>query len=169
MACPTVGVLGEAPEMGERGRVSTQKHRRRAGTGIKALVSVSLCWEGFTHRGKRQNLEVWVSLCWDLLLLPCCFFFCLKFGGVVCFLCRDAYREGIVNFRVSLFCPLNVHPARDIPGPEAWSLPQPPIAQTKALWAEPCAPLPLTPTRKLGNQVVRPNNPRIRGLGLVDP
>ena len=25
MTCPTVGVLGEAPEMGERGRVSTQK------------------------------------------------------------------------------------------------------------------------------------------------
>lgn len=32
--------------MGERGRVSTQKHRRRAGAGIKALVSVNLCWEG---------------------------------------------------------------------------------------------------------------------------
>ena len=38
--------LVRPPEMGERGRVSTQKHRRRAGAGIKALVSVNLCWEG---------------------------------------------------------------------------------------------------------------------------
>ena len=43
MACPTVGVLGEPPEMGERDKVSTQKHRRRAGAEIQALVSVILC------------------------------------------------------------------------------------------------------------------------------
>ena len=112
MACPTVGVLGEPPEMGERGEVSTQKHRRRAGAEIQALVSVILCWKCLPG-----SLGVIVSEFAVVALLL--FFFCLKFGSVVCFLCKDAYQRCILNFRVSPFCPLNARPARDTPGPES--------------------------------------------------
>lgn len=115
----------------EKGAGSPPRNRRRAGTGIKALVSVSLCWEGLPREQTPEPGSLGVIVLGFAVVAFCCFFFfCLKFGSVVCFPCKDAYQRGIVNFRVSLFCPLNVQSSQGhccrgaIPASASYSLNQ---------------------------------------------